>query len=170
VVFVSSGLEDVSFGAPSPARGVALENDGHGFRPSPVLIEQGQPVTVCSTDGRLHTVRVRRLDDHSLVEANLAVPPSGEAKGLSLDDRIEGLTTIECAAHGSAERPALLGVFGHPFFAIIGSDGRFQLDHVPAIALELRALRPDGTAATESVTVPLVVPAQGSAQVTLRLP
>jgi hypothetical protein len=49
---------------------------------------------------------------------------------------------------------AFILVFSHPFFAMTGSDGRYQIDNVPPGTYGLVAWNEGAASETKSVTVP----------------
>jgi hypothetical protein len=71
---------------------------------------------------------------------NAPVPPGSSAKALLLEEPNE--YAVRCAAHD--DERAVLVVVDHPYAVVVGDDGSFVLDNVPAGSLRLLVLSPDG--------------------------
>jgi hypothetical protein len=137
LVFISGGLEGLVFAAPETT--VELENDGTGIRPRLAAAQLHQPILARSVDGHLHTLLAMKNEE---AQFNVPLLRSG-AKASVRFREAHGVMRLGCRVHqrkedGSpAEEEAFLGVFGHPFFAITGADGRFSWNGVPAGALSV---------------------------------
>lgn len=139
LVFIQSGLAGLVFAAPQTP--VELENDGSGIRPRLAVAQLHQPILARSMDGQLHTLLAVKGEEPLL---NVPLLSSG-AKATVRFGEAHGVVTLRCRVHQRkadgtpAEEEAHLGVFGHPFFAITGADGRFSWSGVPAGALSVAA-------------------------------
>ncbi len=160
VVYVASGLEGYVFAPPSTP--LQISNDGTGFTPSLAVAQTGQVIQARSTDGQLHTLLLSARAGNWV--RNIPLLATGAANSLPSAD-MEGLFSLQCAVHGGHEGRAFLAIFRHPFFAIVGSDGRFDLRGVPAGNLTLAAFHPEraGTA------VRVGLQPQGRAEVVIAL-
>jgi hypothetical protein len=139
LVFIAEGLSGMVFAAPEAP--VELENDGTGIRPRLAAAQLYQPILAQSTDGHLHTLLAMK-DDETLL--NVPLLRSGVKASVRFREA-HGVIRLGCRVHqrkegGSpAEEEAFLGVFGHPFFAITGADGKFEWRGVPAGVLSVAA-------------------------------
>jgi hypothetical protein len=165
LVFISEGLEGVVFAAPETA--VELENDGTGIRPRLAAAQLYQPILARSADGHLHTLVALKAEE---AQVNVPLLRSG-AKAPVRFREARGVMRLECRVHqrkedgAPAEEAAFLAVFGHPFFAITGADGRFSWSGVPAGALAVAAWdRGRGESRSEARLLP-----RASVDVTLAL-
>ena len=66
-------------------------------------------------------------------------------------DKPELLIPVGCDVHPWMR--AYISVSGHPFFAVTGEDGAFELSNLPAGDYEVEALHPTLGSATGTVTV-----------------
>jgi hypothetical protein len=139
LVFISAGLEKFVF--PAPSGNVVLHHDGERLTPAVAGVRVGQPMEVRSSSKTLHTLVARR---GTTALVNVPVLAHQGARPVVFRDP-KGLVTLSCSVHGSSEAGALLGVFAHPYFAVSGADGRFQLEAIPAGLVEISAGAASGT-------------------------
>jgi hypothetical protein len=138
VVFVS-GLDEYDYGR---AKGtIAMKNDGKGVEPRVVALQIGQHVSMRAEDARLHTMVVRHVHDPTHVLFNVPVLPSGAEATFTLDGRSFGVHSVQCSIHQGREEPAYVAFFAHPFFAVVGADGRFRFQGLALSARKLHAFR-----------------------------
>lgn len=163
LVYVEHGLEPWVF-APSTAT-VAIGHDGRRLAPNLAVVQVGQPLLLESNDGQLHALVGSSEGGEGVL--NLPVVARGRAKPYRAD-RALGLITLRCRVHeaNGAEEPGQLLFLGHPFYARTDADGYFAWSDVPAGALSLRALLPDGSTARVQATLQ----ASAQAKVELLLP
>lgn len=159
LVHVASGLDDYVFAVPTAA--LILENDGNGIHPRAAVAMAHQPLLGRSTDGHLHTLVASR-DGAALF--NVPMISAGGFTRVTVREA-HGVVSLRCTVHPS-EPPARLAVLSHPFAAVTGATGRFELEGVPAGTLVLSATSDGGAAVSREV----VLEAGGSADVQLTLP
>ncbi len=133
LVFVSSGLDEYVFAAPTEP--VELVNAGAGFAPAFAVVRCYQPLTLRNTDDVLHTAITAGRDDRPVF--HYPVVAGGERQVMF--KRHLGLISLGCKAHGDAEPTGRLAVIGNPFVAFTDAAGRFQWDGIPAGEIELSA-------------------------------
>jgi hypothetical protein len=147
LVFVSGGLDELAFEAPSGA--ARIEVSASGFVPPLLVARKHQRLEARSSDGQLHTLVGSTLEDH--VRFNRPLLASGSWQ------RIVGAPTgqllqLQCNAHNYQEGVGHLVVLHHPFHARSDAEGRFSLERVPSLALQLSAHHRDH-AAIEALTL-----------------
>jgi hypothetical protein len=115
----------------------------------------GKPLRIGSDDSVLHTTHAYAEDDRSLF--NVAIPMAG----LSLVRPLEKtkIVRLQCDTHPWMRGYVVVTSERH---AITGSDGRFQIDQVPAGTYEVRIWHERLKAPPQRV----VVPDGGAADVT----
>ncbi len=143
LAYVAGGLDGYVFAVPSSP--VALTNDGKGVAPPLLVAQIGQTLEGRSTDGRLHTLVVRR-DGATLF--NVPMLSSGAATAVRAGDARDapGLATVRCNVHPGVEAESRLLLLAHPFHGWSDADGRVVLRGVPAGTLRIAVLAGDRTA------------------------
>ena len=111
---------------------VAIE---HARYKQPVYIAGPQDrLVLANGDASLHTLRITQ--DRRAI-ANIPAPPGSGERVIATP--LAGRYYLSCENHASEQ--ALLIIAGHPFFALTGRDGRFELPGVPAGEHVVVALR-----------------------------
>jgi plastocyanin len=122
-VWVKGGLEGKSFEAPSGS--VALDQKGCIYRPHVVGVRAGQTVAISNSDPTTHNVhplpRVNR-------EWNQSQPPKGSALEKTFP-RPEVMIAVKCNVHPWMK--SYIGVVDHPFFAVTGDQGTYEIKGLP---------------------------------------
>jgi hypothetical protein len=135
LVWISGGLEDYVFAAPSAPLTIARA-DVTAIS-AVAVVQVNQPILARSADGKLHTL-VATKEGKALF--NTPLLPSGEPSHASFREA-EGLVTLRCNVHpGASEAEGQILVIAHPFFAKTGDDGRFGFQGVPAGRMKLATL------------------------------
>jgi plastocyanin len=123
-VHVADGL-DPAYAFEVPAAPVALDQHGCRYTPRVFGIRAGQPLEVINSDAVMHNV-------HSLPKSNREFNHSMTAKGERRTytfSRPEVMVRFKCDVHNWMA--AYVGVTAHPFFAVTGADGRFEIAGLP---------------------------------------
>ncbi|HUG39766.1 MAG TPA: carboxypeptidase regulatory-like domain-containing protein [Longimicrobiales bacterium] len=121
-VRVSEGLPEGSWPARSEA--VELDQDGCVYDPHVVGVQTGQTLTIRNSDGLLHNINARPTEQRGF---NVSQPTN-----MTTDrtfSRAEVMIPVTCDVHGWME--AYIGVQDHPYFAVTGDDGRFEIENLP---------------------------------------
>ena len=123
-VYVKQGLGNRKFVAPrEPA---LLDQNGCMYRPHVQGIQVGQPVSIRNSDDTLHNI-------HSLAEKNDAFNLGQPTRGMEskkVFSRPEVMIHFKCDVHPWMS--CYIGVLDHPYFAVSGDGGAFNLKSVPA--------------------------------------
>ncbi len=132
LVWVKSGLPDKKWTVPTAS--VRLNQDGCVYQPHVLAAMTGQTIEVSNGDPLNHNVHAEATVNQGF---NVAQPPRAE-KLFERFDRQELMIPITCGVHGWMR--AYVSVIGHPFFAVTGEDGAFELKGLPAGTYVLEAV------------------------------
>ncbi|MBL8203217.1 MAG: hypothetical protein JNM09_03245 [Blastocatellia bacterium] len=122
-VYIKQGLEDKKFA--SPADPVVIDQKGCWFGPRVLGVQVGQTLKVTNSDPVTHNI-------HPLAQVNREWNQSQEPGAEALTRKFsqpEVMIRVKCNIHGWMH--AWVGVVAHPYFAVTGADGTFQLRNVP---------------------------------------
>jgi hypothetical protein len=122
VVFVADGLGDRTF--QPPAQPAVLEQKGCLYRPHVVALQTNQKLSVVNSDATTHNIHPSPANNR---ESNTIQPP-GVPLELSFA-REEIAVPVKCNVHPWMR--GYIAVFKHPFFAVTGKDGSFELKDLP---------------------------------------
>lgn len=121
-VYVREGLEGMTF--PTPSEGVVVDQDGCRYVPHVSGVMAGQAVVFENSDGILHNINATPEENRGFnisqpvemtTERTFAVP--------------EVMVPIRCDVHGWMG--AYIGVVAHPYHAVTGEGGTFDLSTLP---------------------------------------
>ncbi len=121
-VWVKEGLEQYSFETPSEA--VVLDQDGCFYTPHVFGVQTGQDIRMLNSDPATHNI-------HPLPQQNRewnVSQSSGQEMTRSFP-RQEVMIPVKCNIHPWMK--AYAGVVSHPYFAVTGNDGSFELNDLP---------------------------------------
>lgn len=122
-VYVKSGLEGKRFEA--PATPVIIDQKGCGFHPHVFGIQTGQGFSVTNSDPVTHNI-------HPLAQVNREWNHSqgaGDAPLARKFTKPEVMIRVKCNIHSWMR--AYVGVLDHPYFAVTGTDGSFEIPNLP---------------------------------------
>jgi len=122
VVFVADGLGDRTF--QPPAQPAVLEQKGCAYRPHVVAIQANQKLNVVNSDATTHNIHPTPANNR---ESN-TIQPSGVPLELTFA-REEIAIPVKCNVHPWMR--GYIAVFKHPYFAVTGKDGSFELKDLP---------------------------------------
>ena len=153
-VYVKKGLEGQTFDVPKTP--VSLDQKGCQYIPHVFGVQVGQPIDIINSDSTLHNV-------HSLPknskEFNLGMPIPGMRIKRTFNTA-EVMVKFKCDVHPWMS--AYVGVVDHPFFAVTGSDGSFEIKDLPAGSYVLEAWHEKYGTQTVNVTVDDAAPPSAS--------
>jgi plastocyanin len=122
-VYVKEGLGDLKF--PVPETPVVLDQKGCVYQPRVFGIQVGQNLEIVNSDDTLHNV-------HALPERNREFNRGQSLKGIRhthVFSTREVMVPFKCDVHKWMN--AWVGVLDHPFHAVSGGDGTFELAGLP---------------------------------------
>ncbi len=103
---------------------VALGQEGCQYRPHVVAVRTGQVLRISSEDPTAH-------NNHGLCEANSEFNFGLVSRGASRDMTFAAAETFKMKCDVHPWMNAYVAVFDHPFFAVTGESGRFEITGVP---------------------------------------
>ena len=122
-VYVKEGLEGFSFTAPESP--VIIENKTCVYTPHVAGVMVGQGVVFLNQDSTLHNIHSYPKNSRSF---NLGLPLTG-MKQTKKFDAPEIMVPLKCDVHPWMQ--GYIGVLSHPYFAVSGPDGAFELKNLP---------------------------------------
>lgn len=132
LVWVKTGLEGKKF-APSSDK-VMLDQIGCIYKPHVTAVQVGQTLSVSNSDPTLHNV-------HPLPRVNAEWNKSQAAGAGAIEETFakqELMIPIKCNIHPWMR--SYISVIDHPFFAVTGADGSFEIKGLPAGAYTIEAV------------------------------
>lgn len=121
-VWVKSGLEQYQF-EPSGEPAV-LDQDGCVYEPHVFGVQTGQEVKVLNSDPVTHNIHPLPQQNR---EWNISQSPNQEI--VRSFARPEVMIPVKCNIHPWMK--SYIGVIPHPYFAVTGNDGTFELKDLP---------------------------------------
>ena len=143
-VYVKEGISG-SYSPPDEAE--LLNQEGCTYSPHVAGIMTGQTLVIRNSDSTLHNV-------HALAQNNEEFNQGQPFQGMELEkefDTQEVMVRFKCDVH--PWMGAYLGVLDHPFFAVSGADGSFEIDGLPAGDYVIEAWHETLGTQTQSVSV-----------------
>jgi hypothetical protein len=144
VVFVSEGLGNLTFDPPSqPA---VIEQKGCMYAPHVLAVRANQQLEVVNSDPTLHNIHPLPANNR---EWNKAEGPNTTSE--ETFSREEIAIPIKCNVHPWMR--SYVAVFNHPYFAVTGKDGSFELGNLPPGTYTIKAWHEKLGTATQQVTI-----------------
>ena len=144
-VYVKDGLGNRQF--PVPSSTVTLGQNNCMYRPHVLGVQVGQTVDIVNGDATLHNIHAVPMTNQ---EFNTAQPLQG-VKNTHVFSAKEIMVPFKCDVHKWMS--AFVGVVDHPFFAVTGPDGTFQLKGLPPGTYTVEAIHEKMGAQTQTVTI-----------------
>lgn len=143
----TTGKSITSFSFAPPAEPVVLDQHGCRYVPHVVGVQTSQKVQVKNSDATSHNVNVDAAKNPKFNQGQGPSAPAIEKQFL----RAETLIPVKCNQHPWMR--AYIGVVGHPFYAVSGADGKFEIKGLPPGTYTLVAWHEKLGEKTQSVTV-----------------
>ena len=144
IVFVSEGLGERAFDPPSQA--AVVEQKGCLYEPHVMALRSNQPLEVVNDDATSHNIHPTPANNR---EWNKAEPPGSKLEEAFAREEIA--IPVKCNVHPWMK--GYIAVFKHPFFAVTGKDGSFDLANLPPGTYTIKAWHEKLGTATQTVTV-----------------
>lgn len=144
-VYVKEGLGDMTF--PAPTGIVTLNQEGCRYIPHVMGIQVGQTLNIINSDATLHNI-------HAIPEVNAEFNMGQPMQGMEFErtfDQPEVMVPMRCDVHGWMN--SYIGVLDHPFFAVTGEDGMFDISTLPPGDYVIEAWHEALGTQTQNVTV-----------------
>ena len=122
-VYLKTGLEGKTFA--TPAEPVVIDQKGCWFTPRVVGMQTGQPLKVTNSDPVTHNIHPQPLKNRDWNQSQAPDDPPLSRKFAAPEIMIP----VKCNVHNWMR--AWIGVLDHPYFAVTGADGSFELRNVP---------------------------------------
>lgn len=121
-VYVKEGLTREF---PAPSEPVTLDQESCRYRPHVFGLQAGQPLRITNSDPLLHNINATPTQNRGF---NISQPQAGMET--TRDFRVpEVMIPVECDVHGWMN--AYIGVTAHPYHAVSGADGTFEIANLP---------------------------------------
>ncbi len=143
---ITGGLSGGPY-APSPVP-VTIDQKGCKYSPHVFALMKGQNIVFTNSDGVLHNVHALPKQNR---EFNLAMPGKMKVSKPRSFKKTEGMFRIKCDKHPWMGSYA--AVLEHPYFAVTGEDGTFEIAGLGAGTYEVEAWHEKMGTRTASVTV-----------------
>jgi plastocyanin len=144
-VYVKDGLAGKTF--PVPAQPVEIDQKGCMYVPHVLGIMVGQELVIKNGDDTLHNV-------HALPEKSKQFNNAMPMKDMVIKKKFtapEVMVRFKCDVHPWMS--AFIGVLDHPFYAVSGADGTFEIKNLPAGSYTIEAWHEAAGTQTQQVTV-----------------
>ena len=145
-VYVKDGL-DASYTFETPSDPVLVHQEHCRYAPRVFGVRTSQPVAVVNDDPTVHNVHaLPRVNS----EANQTTPIKG-TQAKFMFSAPETMVRFTCNVHPWMN--AYAGVVAHPFFAVTGADGKFELKGLPPGTYTIEAWHERFGTQTQQVTL-----------------
>ena len=144
-VYVKDGLGDLRFPIPSPT--IMMDQKECRYAPHVLGVQVGQSLDIVNSDPTLHNV-------HAVPVANQEFNTGQPLPGMKHTHRFttsEVMVPFKCDVHPWMY--AYVGVLDHPFFAVTGADGSFNLEGLPPGTYTIEAWHETLGTQTQTVTI-----------------
>jgi Carboxypeptidase regulatory-like domain len=144
IVYVSQGLGDSKFDP--PAQPATIDQKGCMYMPHIVAVRANQELKVVNSDPTTHNIHPSPNNNREL---NQSQPP-GTPFSMTFA-REEIAIPVKCNIHPWMH--SYIAVFQHPFFAVSGKDGSFEIANLPPGSYTITAWHEKLGTAFQKITV-----------------
>ena len=124
-VYVKSGLEGKTFAPPPPTATVTIDQRNCRFAPRMIGIRTGQTLRVTNSDPVTHNIHPQPKQNRDWNQSQAEGAPALERRFV----RPEMMVRVKCNVHSWMR--AYINVMEHPYFAVTGPDGSFEIKDLP---------------------------------------
>ena len=145
LVYVKDGLGAFSYDAPTET--AKLNQKECRYHPHVLALRVGQKLEILNSDPTLHNI-------HAVPKANAEFNTGQPIQGMKMERTFtakEVVVPFKCDVHGWMN--AYAAVLDHPFFAVTGPDGKFELKGLPPGTYTIEAWQEKLGTTTQSVTI-----------------
>lgn len=121
-VYVKTGVTGTY---PAPATPALLDQQGCMYHPHVIGVQVGQDITIRNSDDTLHNIHPRPTVN---AEFNIGQARKG-MEATRKFDKEELMIPVGCDVHPWMR--SYISVMSHPFFAVTGDDGTYEIKNVP---------------------------------------
>jgi plastocyanin len=144
IVYVSQGLGDAKFDPPKEA--AEIDQKGCMYQPHVVTLRANQQLNVVNSDNTTHNIHPTPNNNREL---NQSQPP-GVPFSMTFA-REEIAIPVKCNIHPWMH--SYIAVFKHPYFAVTGKDGSFEIGNLPPGSYTITAWHEKLGTAFQKITV-----------------
>jgi hypothetical protein len=144
IVYVAEGLGDRTFDA--PAQPAVIEQKGCMYQPHVLAMQANQPLQVVNQDPTSHNIHPTPANNR---EWNKAEPPNSNLEETFAREEIA--IPVRCNVHPWMR--SYIAVFKHPYFAVTGKDGTFDLSSLPPGTYTIKAWHEKLGTSVQTVTI-----------------
>lgn len=144
-VYVKDGLGNRTFTAPTTP--VIFDQRSCRYHPHVFGMMVGQPLEIMNSDPTLHNI-------HAVPKVNQEFNTGQPIQGMKFSHTFtakEVMVPFKCDVHGWMN--AYVGVLDHPYFAVSGADGKFEIKNLPPGTYTIEAWHEKGGTQTQMVTI-----------------
>ena len=122
-VYVEKGLEDKVF--ETPKEPAVIDQKGCIYIPHMIGVQANQPIQILNSDPTTHNIHPLPKNNREWNESMApGIPPK-----VKKFPREEVMIAVKCNVHPWMK--SYIGVLKHPFFAVTGEDGSFEIKGLP---------------------------------------
>jgi plastocyanin len=144
-VYVKDGLGNYVFDTPTET--AKIDQKECRYHPHVFGMRVGQPLEIVNSDPTLHNIHAQPKSNQ---EFNTGQPIQGMKTAHTFTAK-EVMVPFKCDVHGWMN--AYVGVLDHPYYAVTGTDGKFELKSLPPGTYTIEAWHEKFGATTQSVTL-----------------
>ena len=144
IVFIADGLGEQTFEPPNQP--VVLDQKGCLYQPHVLALQTNQQIEVVNDDPTSHNIHPVPANNR---EWNKSEPPGSKAE--ETFPREEIAIPVKCNIHPWMR--GYVAVLKHPYFAMTGNDGRFDLENIPPGTYTIKAWHEKLGSSTQKITL-----------------
>ncbi len=144
---LADGKNITGFSFAPPAEARVLDQKGCQYQPHVIGIQTGQKLSITNSDQTTHNVNAQPTTNTKFNQAQSANAAPIE----KTFQRPETLIPVKCNQHPWMK--AWIGVLNHPFYAVSGPDGKFEIKGLPPGTYTVEAWHEKFKTAPQQITV-----------------